>query len=579
MVAQVVLALPLPRAASVFDYTVPNDRPMHVGQIVRAPFRRRLAWGVIWRLEPISTLPTYKLRPLAPTEGPPRLVSDAQRSFIDWFAQRSGVSPALIVKSFWRSGFRQWWPSQSAWVLRPKPQSETIVVDRQAQLASVVREIIARASGLVAIVVPDRQQLAQFPLPEDAVRWDSQARAAERTTASERLRSARVIVGTRSLFLQPLPQLAALILVDEGHPQLDQTDQQPRFAAYPVAERLATAHGCRLVVVSVAPSLTAYAATHHRGWQRRPAQMLAAVTVWPLQRGSRAPFPPDLKRWLQSALEQHERTFVFLNRRGLSQSVRCAACHWLARCARCNAALVLHTPDLRCHACGQRAPAPALCPRCGNPGLESTRPGTAALERALRTLYPGQVGRLDRDAPRLQGTPTIIVGTEYALPRLPALAPKRIVVLGLDSAFATPSARAFEHAFQHLRHLAALDSVDAIAIATTEPGHPLMRALADNNLSALYENEFAMRQSLGLPPAAPAIAFESRTAPADAAPLTAWLQTAGLGADALEGPVSTRRGRRAVVRYRLRGPAAARAHAFGLTGVPESWIIDPDPLD
>lgn len=579
MVAHVVLALPLPRAASVFDYTVPTSVAVQVGQVIRAPFRRRLAWGIIWRLEATSTLPTYKLRPLTLAEGSPVIIPEAQRLFIDWLSQRAGVSPALIVKSFLPSNPRHQWPGQGVWKTRTAPPPETIVIDRQAQAANVVQEVCARALGPVAVIVPDRQQLERFPLPTPAVRWDPQARVAERAAVLTDLHAARVIAGTRSLLLQPLPQLAALIVIDEGHPQLDQTDQQPRFSAYPVAQRLAVAHGCRFIALSAAPSLTAYATTRHHGWRRRPAAALAAISLWPLQRGARTPFPADLKRWLQTALERQERTFVFLNRRGVSHSVRCSACHWLARCARCNAALVLHASDLRCHACGLQTPAPTLCPRCGNPNLESAQPGTAALERALRTLFPGHVGRLDRDAPTLVGAPLIIVGTEYALPRLPALAPQRVAVLGLDSAFATPSARAFERAFQHLRHLASLDSVTAVAIATREAGHPLMHALADNNLPAFYEAEFAMRQSLALPPAVPALAFESRSAPADSASLTAWLRTAGIGADALEGPVSTRRGPRAVVRYRLRGSAAVRAQNIGLTGVPESWIIDPDPLD
>lgn len=583
MVAQVVPALALPRRTPFFDYTVPPALAAHLhpGLVVRIPFRQRTVLGVVWKLLSTSSVPARKLRPLAVPDPTAYVFREPQRQFVQWLADRAGVAPGLIVKSTVRSprdlAAYPRWPAEAPPVSH---RVDVIVFDREADGHALLADLLDRATGPVAILIPERAALAGLRpiLPQATAVWDGTASLAGRQTALRQLARAPVIIGTRSLLTAPLPPLTSLVLWAEDNPHHDQVDQQPRFAGFPVARELARRFACPLVAFASAPTLTAYAATHDGGrWQHRVAPATPRITLWSDGPRGRRTLPHGLLQLVRQTLTRGERTLVFLNRRGIAQRLRCPDCGWLARCERCSAATVLHDQRLRCHACGAERAAPAACPHCRNAQLATSLPGTAGLERELAVRFPGAVRRLDRDAPTPSAAP-IVVGTEFAFPHLPAIAPQTVVVLGLDAAFAAPTPRALERAFQLLRRLAAVDTVQTLAVVTRQPGHPLVQTFARGDVNAFYRGEWAVREQLGLPPAVPAIAFESRGPQPDQAGLRRWLTDAAVPPGALEGPVSTRRGRRSVVRFRLRGEPATRA-AAALTDLPESWIIDPDPQD
>ncbi|MBW1831433.1 MAG: DEAD/DEAH box helicase family protein, partial [Deltaproteobacteria bacterium] len=67
-------------------------------------------------------------------------------------------------------------------------------------------------------------------------------------------------------------------------------------------------------------------------------------------------------------LESGHQAIVFLNRRGFSPSVRCAACGAVAECPACSVALTEHRGQgaLRCHYCDFHRAVAIPCPACGS---------------------------------------------------------------------------------------------------------------------------------------------------------------------------------------------------------------------
>lgn len=601
MIAEVVPALSLPRTLSVFDYLVPASLATTVapGQIVRVPFRRRLVRGVIWRLQTKTTNTPYRLRSLISTDRAAPAFSDEQRSFVEWVARRSAVSPALIVKSFIRLIDQHSIPSRPAspvpagaglpTTLAGLPDGLTLgLYDRLAARDALLDELIEGVqAGPVAIVVPERRRLESLKskLPRETPVISSDEPVGQLRKSLARLGQSSLIVGNRSLLLTPLPRLRLIVIDDEDNEQHKQRDQQPHFSSLILALEWARRFHCPVLALSTAPSLTAYGYVRadlrrivRLGANDPPRIKLLDLTSKTFRR-SRF-FRQDVINEMATLLQQRKRVFIFLNRRGLARMLVCTECGWVATCRQCGTAQMRHPEGLRCSVCARTDTAPTNCPNCQGTRLDHLFPGTASLERQLAQHFRGSVARVDRDHPALPAPPPpVLVGTEFALPFLSAFAPHHATVLGTDHLFLLPSSRALERGFQLLRRIASVDSLETMTIETRYPKHLLFQSFANHAVTDFLEHEWRMRLRYRLPPAVPGVTFESRLGNAAVAELRQWLTSVGQNPQQLRGPVDGRRGRQSVIRFHLEGSVEDLFPGTQLASLPESWIFDPDPWD
>ncbi|MBI3115225.1 MAG: hypothetical protein HYZ09_01880 [Candidatus Kerfeldbacteria bacterium] len=588
MIAHVVPALALPRSMGIFDYTVPAGVTVAPGDRVRIPFRRRVVLGVVWDVRPSSSIDPRRLRPLLAETPRAPVFSPSHRSYFSWIAERYAVSLGLIVKTALafsaplnlQQKIANPQPPRTDIPLQPG-QLTLVTFDRYRQRDAIL-STLATASGKrsIALVVPERNRLnalaTMFP---HAVVVHSGLTARQRAATVNGLPTARVIIGTRLLLLTPLPDLGLIVLDDEENEQHKQRDLQPRFTSQALATTWIRQQQIPLLALSPAPTLaTFHTARTHRGYVHQPARKPTVQLVVPAQTRKQTALEHTLVTFLENARRDHARTFVFLNRRGLARRVQCPDCGWIARCPDCGTALTQHAEALRCPTCGFTGAAPTHCPDCGSATLRASVPGTAGLERIIARRFPGHVSRLDRDVDQAPAAP-ILIGTERALSRLASFAPQRAIVLGTDALFSQPSARAVERGFQLLRRIAATDTLESMLIETRAPRHELFQRFASGAVELFLAGEWERRRELGLAPAAPAVVFEQRRTTDSALPaLRAWLTAAGLHPDELRGPLEAYIGRRKVLRYQLTGEGAHRIPPTALTALPESWIIDPDPV-
>ena len=222
---------------------------------------------------------------------------------------------------------------------------------------------------------------------------------------------------------------------------------------------------------------------------------------------------------LAARLARGEQSLVFVNRRGFSPSLLCAACGWEADCPRCSARLTVHrTPAmLRCHHCGHAEKAPQACPDCGNVDLLPLGFGTQRLERVLAEAYPSaRIARIDRDSTRARGSFAtmrdrmtaneldILVGTQmlakgHDFPRLTFVG-----VLGADNALYSADFRATERLAALLMQVAGragrAGREGEVIIQTDFPDHPVYAALRAHDYERLAESLLAERRMAQLPP-------------------------------------------------------------------------------
>lgn len=455
----------------------------------RAALRRLVARGIV-RLAspPEESAPRPFGRPRAPQD------TSAGTS-----AGASGTLPTLL----WGDA-----EARVRWMI----QAAAAEVRRGSQVLITVPEI-ARAPGLVgrlretcgAVVAAYHSDLP--PAAHRTMWW--------RIHAGD----TGVVVGTRSALFAPFPRLG-LIVVDDEQDSSYKADAAPRYHGRDVAVYRGRTEGIPVVLGSAAPSLETYAevASGRVRCVRLAPSRAERVAVVDMKAGGRAGRGSLLSPPLVDAIRRHlrggGRVALFVNRLGYARVLLCQECGHAVRCPRCELSMPYdkETGTIQCRVCGQAAPAPEVCPRCGGIALRGVGAGTRRVEEILRRLFPAvRVVRVDREsAPAwdvferevASGRIRLVVGTQLLL-RASEIRPSLVGVVDADGPLYLPDFRAVERTFQQLRAFLALAAAppgpEAI-VQTRVPEHPVFAALRTGEDVRVYESELRVRRELDYPP-------------------------------------------------------------------------------
>ncbi len=532
------------------EFTYEVDESVQVGAIVRVPFGRSRARGIVVSLHE-SPPAGVEARPIESVLGaiPPTLVELAL-----WIADYYGSTPAralaLVAPEAPKRRKEQAPPAErqaldgEAEPLRLS-DPQRIAVDRivaaidagagnlllYGATGSGKTEVYlqacaaALARGLGAIVLVPEIALAPQTVGRFRQRFGEQIAIlhsaltdAERRDERARIASgeARVVVGARSAIFAPLRGLG-LIVVDEEHDASYKQDSDPRYDARTVAAKRAALEGAVAVYGSATPRPESWAALERLELGGRIGASLPPVNVVDLRREAGYPLSAPLLSALRVVAENRGKAILLLNRRGIAPALHCRACGSTIRCPNCDVALVLHGESaLRCHHCGHGEPAPSNCPVCESPDLARLGAGTQKLERELtRELPELELIRLDADAiakPEqmaeslsrfrdadaavLLGTQMVAKGHHFAGIELAA-------VIDADTGLAMPDFRAEERTFQLITQLAGRSGRDApgrVLVQTFQPDSRTIAHAARHDVGRFLSEELDRRRALGYPP-------------------------------------------------------------------------------
>ena len=352
---------------------------------------------------------------------------------------------------------------------------------------------------------------------------------------------ARVVVGARSALFAPLADLG-LIVIDEEHESTYKQENAPRYVTRDVAEWMARAYGCTLVLGSATPSLEAlYRVKRDPSWVRvalptrangRPLPPVVVVDrSAEFHSGNTSPvFSAPLQQALATELAQGHKCILFLNQRGFAKSLLCRDCGYIPTCANCAVSLTYHkaargTGVLVCHHCGHAEPAPAVCPACGSPYLKMFGTGTQQVEEHLRAFLAklpapaadAVVVRMDRDTTggrkgahqRLLEEfaapgPAVLLGTQMIAKGLDFEDVTLVGVISADNMLSIPDFRSAERTFNLIEQVAGRAGRATLSgkviVQTYRPQEPAIRAAARYDRTAFLADELPKRRMLGYPP-------------------------------------------------------------------------------
>lgn len=160
---------------------------------------------------------------------------------------------------------------------------------------------------------------------------------------------------------------------------------------------------------------------------------------------------------------------------------------------------------------------PQYCPECHQPALHMRGFGTEKIEDELAIFFPeANIGRLDLDKMKSRqafeklmldfeaGKIQILVGTQLVTKGLDFENVALVGVLDADSMLNFPDFRAFERSFQLMTQVSGRagrrDIRGKVIIQTTDPGHPVIQRVLNNDFHSFYSEQMEERVMFKYPP-------------------------------------------------------------------------------
>ncbi len=512
-----------------FDYEVPDALGglVRVGTIVRVPLHGRKVRGWVVADPVVPDAAVGRILPISKVvgAGPPPDVLDLCR----WTAHRwAGRDVALFRAASPPNAAREPWPSDvpvPTGLVAPA-RHEVVAWPPATDRRELVAERIA-ADGSTLVLIADAHRLGA--LVRDLERrghrvivMRSDLDDAVRTRAWSDARRGRVVViGGRTAVWAPVPDLRAVIVLDEGDEAL-QEERVPTWHARDVAIERATRVGAAITLIAPVPTPEAAALTS--GVVTRPTPTVERAG-WPLVEvvDLRAEPPGNgllsegLARALHRTVDAGERAVCVLNRKGRARLLTCLACHTVATCERCDAAVAESSPgELRCPRCDTVRP--VICTACLNTKLRASRLGVQRLRDALAALLPRtEIAWLDASVDDVPTAP-VIVGTEAVLHRVDA---KLVAFLDLDQELFAHRVRAAQQAASLVaraaRRVGAKDRGGRLVLQTRTPEHDVIALAVSGDPSGVMVAEQARREMLAFPPVGAVAELSGETAAVTAA--------------------------------------------------------------
>ena len=542
-----------------------------VGSMVRMDFSGRRTAGWVTEVD-VPFDPAIEVRPLSKWSGlgPPADVIE----LAEWAAWRWAGRLAHFLRAAS--------PPKMVPLVRHLPPLPNVEVDDAyrsafAEGVTTVRTnpagsglglaLAAASCGRALILVPTiawRRRLAR------ALR-DSGVAVAEYDDQWERSASGAITIGTRIAAFAPMPQLDAVLVLDE-HDGAYKSERTPSWNGRDVAVERARRAGVPCVIASPAPSLEALRAGDR--------------TLTPTKAGIRAAWPhvsvidlrvQDTPGLLTEAIVDVVRgdgpVAVILNRKGRARMLACAACGELAACEACGGSLAeTDGGTLLCHRDGTERP--KVCAACNSTHMKHLRPGISRLAEDLAVLAKREVVEVSADSAPADLTGNgLFIGTEALLHRMERA--RAVIFLDFDQELAKPRYRAGEDAFVLLALAARLvgprGDGGRIYIQTRRPTDVVVEAAAQGDPGKVASAQRDVRQVFSQPP------------------YGAWALVSGAGAEAfIESAQAVASAENADVTFRHqddRWRLSAPSHEELLTVINEAERpserirIEVDPLD
>ncbi len=306
------------------------------------------------------------------------------------------------------------------------------------------------------------------------------------------------VVGTRSAAWMPMPDLAAVVVIDEHDERLKE-ERTPAWHARDVAVERARRRGVPVVLTSAVPSLEAL-----RSGPLLRRDRSVERDDWPivdvLDRRDEDPAKAGIfAERLREHIDGDRRVVCVLNRTGRARLLACSSCGELVRTEDGGSVMRLEGDELVSPDGVERRP--VICTNCGSTALKTLRVGVERAREELEALLGEPV---DEVTAQTEHRPDrrVAIGTEAVLHRVDRA--DVVVFLDFDQEMLVVRQRAAEQAMaliaQAARLVAGRGEGGRVVVQTRLPEHEVIEAATKGDPSIVAVAERDRRRPLRLPP-------------------------------------------------------------------------------
>lgn len=539
---------------SIFSYE--TDHTLAVGTLVRVPYGRMQALGIVVGIVKKPTFKTKAVADILPVSLPDSALYLLKWMF-DFYPDDWGtiaqlfVPPNFVTKPQKQTVRLVQGEAEPLPPANPEQASALKILRRPATkrallhgdtgtgktrvFTDIINQVIDSGKS-VLILTPEIgltpqliQQIARHVAAPVAVTHSALTPAERRRVWEYAIggQQPSVFVGPRSALFLPINNLG-LIVIDEAHDASYKQGQSPRYQTLHVAAQLALLHDARLIQSTATPNIDDYEFARLHGYAIIRMTTPAAgkhesvgelIDMTDRDNFNQNPYLSDaLIEAINKALASGQQSMLFLNRRGSARLVQCANCGWQALCPRCGIPLTYHHDQyvVRCHTCAYKKTAPSSCPECGSADILFKSIGTKSLAQITAKLFPkARIMRFDADSTASEqlhrhidtlktGQVDIVIGTQLIskgidLPNLTVVG-----VVNADTGMNLPDFKAEETTFQQLYQVTGRvgrgHNLSKFFVQTRLAEHPVLQAVLHRSWEQFYTYELSKRKQFTYPP-------------------------------------------------------------------------------
>ena len=499
-----------------YDYSIPSEllNQVSTGIRVQVPFGGREVEGLILSLIEGSSI--GGLKPVSKVISPISVASSNLLNLIlavshAWAANpydliRSAIPPrvASVDKENWKE-IQVKLPSR-------KLRREFLQLPSHRNPYEALSELMKKekVKGSVLVIVPDSRSISRLKSHNpEAITLDSSLDRTERYRNFLRAKysTGNLVIGTRGAVFADIPDLAQVIIFDEGSEHLFE-QRTPGWNARDVALIRAESQKVDFLAIGFAPS--AEIARKIESGEIKFRATKSRITVESYQQEFQELLPGRVIPAIRSALKAGPVLFL-ASRKGYAQAISCSKCRNLSLCT-CGARLLKKSSSspIECSLCDQRFP-DWSCTWCSGKVPYLLSRGTTRYAQEIGRAFPGvKIALSEADSMLEDGSLTegIVIATPGSAPYID-LGYSAVVVLDADALLNESDLKSLERAQQLFFSQAGFLSNTGKLLLVISHASPMIGALSAWKPSLLAHRELEERRETGLPPYAKAVSIDA----------------------------------------------------------------------
>ena len=409
---------------------------------------------------------------------------------------------------------------------------------------NLIDKAVAEGRGVIAMVpeialTPQALSIFYSRYGEKVAVFHSALSAGERLDEWKRVKNGEALIalGTRSAVFAPVKNLG-LIVMDEEQEHTYKSEMAPKYHAREVAKKRCAMTDSLLLLASATPSLETYKNACDGRYtlvtlSERYGEAVLPQVITVDMNDVHGCVSTTLFDELESCLASGKQAILLMNRRGFNTFASCKSCGKVLTCPNCSISLTYHKANNRfmCHYCGYSLPAFSRCPECGENALRFAGTGTQKIEEELEGVFPdARIVRMDADTTGSKysyeaklsdfskGKYDILLGTQMVAKGLDFPNVTLVGVISVDAELYSEDFRSAEKAFDLVTQVVGRsgrgDTLGRAVIQTVVPDNEIITLAAEQDYTAFYETEIALRRAMMYPPFCDIVTF-TLSAPAE----------------------------------------------------------------